>query len=106
MLSQLCFRRAFGEGVQPAVFDGFNFHWERFFPCFHRSDTAVDRLAQAMEFGLIVRHNPHRAVFMKIPGDIRQTEPELRQLLHREFEKGAVIRFEMNLSALLQNLAV
>ena len=46
------------------------------------ADTAVDGLALLVEFGLVVRHDSHRAVFVEISGDLGKLEAEFWQFLH------------------------
>ena len=106
ILSQVRFRNVPGEGVQPLVFHRSEGGGEGRIPLRHGAHTAVYGLAQSIKLGLIVRHDPHGAVLMEVPGDLRQSKAELGKLLHGELEEGLVVRFEMNLPAHFQHLAV
>ena len=59
-----------------------------------------------MELCLVIRHNAHGAVFVEVPGHLREFEAELGDLLHRELEQGLVVGLEVDLAAFLQNLPV
>ena len=91
---------ALGEGVQPPLPHPPDVGGKGLCPGDHGAHQPVDRLAQLMEFGLVIGHNAYGAMFMEVPGDFRQGKAELGDLLHGELKKALVVGLKVKFAAL------
>ena len=95
------------EGRQPAVPDLPDLLREELLPgLLHGGHQPVDGLAQGVELGLVVRHDPNGAVLVEVPRDLGEGEAVAGDLLHGELEEGLVVGLEVDLAAGGEHLAV